>query len=233
MCLTACTKNTVYDKYLLFFRESGISVLARQRVPRWSSPIKILGTKLLMSFPDRQHFTHLSKLTARGTKCLPYESAGRGLLEAYTWFSSHFAHAVFLCWFWFISFCYNVTSNFCHHLSHFTLTWCPFLLFHWENNNGQKGTFSLCGWATLTSFCQLYLGPCSPTRPLSMWLRFSLLTTNEPKPDKFPINFYPCLHLTWKLEEQLLLTQMVNGYETRGGEKKNPGSCQCRHASSP
>ena len=33
-----------------------------------------------------------------------------------------------------------------------------------------------------------------------VWLSFSLLTGNAPKPDKFLINFYPCLHLTenWK-----------------------------------
>ena len=77
-----------------FFREPGILGHARQGVPRWPWPIKILGTKSLMSFPDK-HFTHLLKLIARGTKCLLYECTGRRLLEACTRFPSDFVHVTF------------------------------------------------------------------------------------------------------------------------------------------
>ena len=68
---------------------------------------------------------------------------------------------------------------------------------------------TLCGWITLTPFCQLHLRPTVLPPPLSAWLSFSLLTRNGPKPDKLPINIYPCLHLIWKLE-CLLLMLMVN-----------------------
>ena len=79
----------------------------------------------------------------------------------------------------------------------------------------------LSGWTTLTPFCQLHLRPAVLPTPLSEWLSFSLLTRTVPKPDKFSINFYLCLHLIRKLEECLLLMQMVNGHETPRG-RKNP-----------
>ena len=42
-----------------------------------------------------------------------------------------------------------------------------------------------------------------------------------PKPEEFPISFYPCFPLTWNLEECLSRTQMVNGHEPPSG-RKNP-----------
>lgn len=114
-----------------------------------------------MSFLDK-HFTNLSKL-ARGTKCLLYECTGRRLLEACTRFPSDFVHVTFLCWFCFVAYHYKVTSDSHYHLSHFTFTWWPCLLFHWENKNVQKSTSSLCGWTTLTPFCQFLLSPTVPS----------------------------------------------------------------------
>lgn len=82
--------------------------------------------------------------------------------------------------------------------------------------------WGLCGWITPTPFCQLYLRPTVLPHPLSAWLSLSLLTREAPKPDMFPIYFYPCLHPIWKLEAWLLLMQTVNGHETpppQGKEK--------------
>lgn len=69
-----------------------------------------------------------------------------------------------------------------------------------------------------------------PTPSSFCMLRFSLPTKNVPQLDKFPINFYPCLHLIRKLEECILLTQKVNGHETPQG-RKNHRFLQCRLAS--
>ena len=64
-----------------------------------------------------------------------------------------------------------------------------------------------------------HLQVTNPTPSSFCMLHFSLLTKNVPQLDKFPINFYPCLHLMRKLEECILLTQKVNGHETpRGGK---------------
>ena len=81
---------------------------------------------------------------------------------------------------------------------------------------------SICVVKPHTPFCQLHLRPSVLSPPLSVWLSFRLLTRNVPKPDKFPISFYSCLQLIWKLEECLLLTQMVNGHETPGGSNRQP-----------
>lgn len=44
-----------YGEHLLSFWESEIWTCARQRVPKWQSPIKTLDTESLISFPSRQH----------------------------------------------------------------------------------------------------------------------------------------------------------------------------------
>lgn len=132
----------VYMEYPLSFREPGILVLARQKVSRWPHPRKLLGNQSLMDSPNRQHFTHLSQLIAEEIKCLLYISTGRGLLEACTGFSLDFEYVLFLWWFCFVSFHCKEISNFHYCLSHFTFTWWPCLLFHWENKNGPKSTSS-------------------------------------------------------------------------------------------
>lgn len=78
----------------------------------------------------------------------------------------------------------------------------------------------------------------SPVLPhlSSAWLSFSLFTRNALEPGKLPINIYPCLHLIWKLQECLLLIQMIDGPWGIMGMRptvgrKEPSSCRCGHAS--
>ena len=88
----------------------------------------------------------------------------------------------------------------------------------WGTKMRKPRGMAMWGWTTLTPFCHLHLRSTALPPPLSVWLSFSLTYK-----DMFPINFYPFLHLMWKLEESLMLTQMVNGPEIPGGGE-NPRS---------
>lgn len=79
-------------------------------------------------------------------------------------------------------------------------------------------------WLThLDSIGQLHVRPTVQATPVSLWLNIYLLIRNAPKPNEFPISFYPCLHQIRKLEECLLLMQTVNSHETSRG-RENPWS---------
>ena len=82
----------------------------------------------------------------------------------------------------------------------------------------------LFGWTALTPSCQLYLRPAALFSPLSMWLNFSLLPGLCPSQIS-SVNSSSCLRPIWKLEECLLLMQMVNSHEPPG-RRKTPGSQQ-------
>ena len=49
-----------------------------------------------MSFPGREHFTHVSQFTAEGIKSILCDSKGRGCSEASAWFPPDFAPGAFL-----------------------------------------------------------------------------------------------------------------------------------------
>lgn len=84
----------------------------RQKMPRCPSPVRILGTKSLISLLGRQHFKYMSQLIAGGAKCFQYESTGRELLEAWAQFLSNVACVFFLCWLCFVSFFCKATSDY-------------------------------------------------------------------------------------------------------------------------
>lgn len=91
---------------------------------------------------------------------------------------------------------------------------------HLINNFYIDRCWDVCGWTTLTLFFSALSEAHSLTRLLSAWLTFSALRRNAPKLDEFPITFSPCLHPKWKLEERLLLMQMINGHETPKRKEK-------------
>ena len=68
---------------------------------------------------------------------------------------------------------------------------------HYYMNTSKFSIQQFCGWTTLTPFCQFHLRPKVSPLPLPERLSFSVLIRNASKWSKFPINFYPCLHLLW------------------------------------
>ena len=58
-----------------------------------------------------------------------------------------------------------------------------------EDFSGSENALVWLNDTTLTPFCQLHL------RTAVLFPRLSVFTKNAPRPGKFPINFYPYLHL--------------------------------------
>lgn len=94
LCLNCVWRPCNLCWHMLSFWQSEILVHARQKVP--APNYKSWALSPLMNFPGRQHFkcvvtTHV----AAGIKCTLCDKNGRGLLEAYSWFTQDFAPFAF------------------------------------------------------------------------------------------------------------------------------------------
>ena len=80
-CQTVFGNNIVYDKHLVYFREAGILVHAKQMVLMWPAPSKNLGF-----FSEQKYHIHVAVFTLLGKNALLWPFLG-GLehKEACTW----------------------------------------------------------------------------------------------------------------------------------------------------
>lgn len=104
LCLN-CTNNIIYATPCFPFGSLNSGYLPGRKCLYDQPSIKTLGVESLMSFPMGIISNNLFHLVAKGIQHILYSPTGRGVLEAYIWFTWDLAPCAFSpCWLCFVSF---------------------------------------------------------------------------------------------------------------------------------